>query len=917
MASYYDTNPRTCANAKSLLPSSDAIQHFPSEGLYLGELTGGSFDLPALYDLQATNGLCFLYNNEHDRRIVNTCLEKFAWRLAITVPAHLCELVLYNGGNPGEFFSVHTRMNKYLFDERRDKVYFDGSSDLFLAKLNDIYVSIVERMAAIRFAGKKDLVDLNESLGNEARMKYTFILLTDFPRHLRSDCAQRIAQIIESGREAGVYVMMSWDMNADIDDSTRSSFDPRQLLSTMELLFPKGDHYAFRGSGHDDVLNRFHFEMDQESIDLFVIEKCLQYIDILTEVARKQAKPAALKQDFEGLEKAAYKPVMNEICVTIGLDVRDKHPVTFKLTSGDYIHGFILGQSGSGKSVLLNNIITSLILKYSPEDLMLYLMDFKGVEFNRYRGVKHTKAVLVDNSDPQMTLEVLRELNDVYDTRRKLFSKMNVSNIDGYNRLHPNYRLPQILFVADECQVMFKEPTSSTERILQREIAGILNTIATQGRFAGIHMLLATQQLDEADISGEIIKNLTECFLLMSAPGDSDRLVDGSSSLTSKQMTGIACYYHKKELQSQVQTFFATDDELASAIAAAQEKAGDYASNGGHYFCGSSSFYLYQDGSLLFGNEYDCPISLIGENIGINAGATTVPLRNDFLENILIFGANKKEQSVGVALNALASLIISYRHQGIACDFIVIDCLVQQNCQYRPLLKNWAGEGLIRLVPRSESGGLLHDLVEDIDKGEARPTLLAIIGQERFIEMRRDLTLNGLSFYYGGGEGLIEDFDSIQDLTIDENAVIPVLTEAQIRMLEQEIPQVVVSQPQEESPVVSKADAMKYSEALNYILDEGPLQGVHILMFVDKPGNIVSGDDYDVDAARKCRHKIILRSENKYLDPFRFSQDIDVEVLSDELEHLRAWYYPDGDDPILFTPYLMPAADIFEQINTQ
>ena len=63
-----------------------------------------------------------------------------------------------------------------------------------------------------------------------------------------------------------------------------------------------------------------------------------------------------------------------------------------RFNSGDYIHAFILGQSGSGKSVLLNNIITSAINKYAPEDLMLYLMDFKGVEFNRYRGIRHAKA---------------------------------------------------------------------------------------------------------------------------------------------------------------------------------------------------------------------------------------------------------------------------------------------------------------------------------------------------------------------------------------------------------------------------------------------------------------------------------------------------------------------------------------------
>lgn len=148
-----------------------------------------------------------------------------------------------------------------------------------------------------------------------------------------------------------------------------------------------------------------------------------------------------LKADYASISHSEYTDVTSEISITVGLDTEDKHPVTLRFNSGDYIHGFILGQSGSGKSVLLNNIISAAILKYAPEDLMLYLMDFKGVEFNRYRGVKHVKALLVDNSDPQMTLEVLRELQQENKRRVKLWRDNAVNNIDGYNKKirHPDF----------------------------------------------------------------------------------------------------------------------------------------------------------------------------------------------------------------------------------------------------------------------------------------------------------------------------------------------------------------------------------------------------------------------------------------------------------------------------------------------
>lgn len=919
MASYYDSNKATSANSRYFILNGSDEQHFPFEGLYIGSLSGGDMELPALIDICEVKAFCMLYNNEDTRTRINHVLEKLAWRIAITVPANLCEIVLYNGGNAGDSFNTHSRLNKYLVGERDERILFDGNADVFDAVVTDAYASIVQRMSAINCAGKRSLVELNESLGRDARMKYQFFILTDFPRNVKMQTVQKLAQIVETGSRAGIYILMSWDMNADFcDEHHSSSFDAQAMLKNMELLFPKDGAFYFSNSGHDDVLNRFTLTLDDAAVDPAEANTWATYVNNVVEIAKKNARPSALKQDFAQLENTPYEPVTSEISVTVGLDVNDKHPVTVRFNSGDYIHAFILGQSGSGKSVLLNNIISSAILKYSPEDLMLYLMDFKGVEFNRYRGIKHTKAVLVDNSDPQMTLEVLRELREENKHRVKLWQKESVNNIDGYNKKYPNQRLPQILFVADECQVMFKEHTSNeTERIIQQEISEILNIIATQGRSQGIHMLLATQQLDETDISGQILKNLTECFLLMSAPTDSDRLVPESSDMTSRQMTGMACYYHKRELQSQVQTFYANNEELANAIEAAQAKALDVPGNGEHYFCGSSLFYLDQNKDAIIQSDYDCPIALIGQNIGINAGATTLPLRNDFSENILIFGTNKEEQTAGVTMNALASLMLSYQQKGIACNFLVIDCLVQQNAKYKTLLEDWKAKGLCKLVPRQESGGILHSLVDDISNNTATPTILVIIGQERFIEMKRKLSLQGLSSGSGDWEDLDDlDFDSIeplQDIDIDESAVIPELTEDQKlqlqKMLEEDEPKVEAIQQEEEKEPTdepSLADKMTYPKALSYILDEGPLQGVHTLLMVDKPGNILFEGDYDVNDTDKFRHKIILRSENKFLAPMRFSQEIDVETLSDEEEHLRAFYYPEGDDPVLFTPYQMP-----------
>ena len=431
---------------------------------------------------------------------------------------------------------------------------------------------------------------------------------------------------------------------------------------------------------------------------------------------------------------------------------------------------------------------------------------------------------------------------------------------------------------------MFKPFVEGLQRIIQREISEILNTIATQGRSQGIHMLLATQQLDEADISGQILKNLTECFLLMSAPGDSDRLVPDSSVLTSKQMTGLACYYHKQVFQSQFQTFFATDEELEEAISAAQKKAESLPGNGGHYFCGSSRYYLKDTIDELRTNSSDHPCAYVGKNIGIHSTPTAIPLRKDFGEHILFWGINKQDQTCGTLLNSLISLIASSREMGADYNFYVIDCNPSLTNPYKQVLSALQMKGLIRKIERQSSGAFLKELVDDIKNDMATPTVLAIFNGERYIEVKRKLPLVS-----GKSQETIED----DGLIGFDMGGLDIMKES------------------------SDADTanMTFPQALMFLLDEGPLNGIHLLMQVDKPSNVLFTDEYDVDAAGKFRHKVILKSENKYLNPLRFSQDIDVETLSDEWKHLRAYYYPEDDAPILFTPFQMPGEELIETIE--
>ena len=263
--------------------------------------------------------------------------------------------------------------------------------------------------------------------------------------------------------------------------------------------------------------------------------------------------------------------------------------------------------------------------------------------------------------------------------------------------------------------------------------------------------------------------------------------------------------------------------------------------------------------------------------MGLKGNITAIPLRQDYSENVLFFGANREFQTTSVLINALYSLILAYKSMDKPCDFLVIDCLSRSESGYRQFLERLEEKGYCHMIERNRSAMSFKAIAEDIQNNCARPVVVAIIGSERFIEMKRN----------------------------------SVIGEAASSMMFEGIEPLGFTDPFGGS---SKKDISKmtFQQVFSYILDEGPMQGVHILLQVDKPGNILFEGDYGVNATDKFRHKVILRSENKFLGPLRFSQDIDVENLSDEEEHLRAYYYPEGEDPVLFTPYLLPEMDIID-----
>ena len=169
-------------------------------------------------------------------------------------------------------------------------------------------------------------------------------------------------------------------------------------------------------------------------------------------------------------------------------------PIIGDLTSMPHL--LIAGTTGSGKSVCVNTIITSLLYKLSPELCKLILIDPKMLELSAYEGIPHLLSpVITDAKKATSALGwTVREMNNRY----KLMSKVGVRNIDGYNEKH-KLKMPFIVVVVDEM--------SDLMLVAGKEIENYIQKLSQMARAAGIHIIMATQRPSVDVITGTIKAN--------------------------------------------------------------------------------------------------------------------------------------------------------------------------------------------------------------------------------------------------------------------------------------------------------------------------------------------------------------------------------------------------------------------------
>ena len=332
----------------------------------------------------------------------------------------------------------------------------------------------------------------------------------------------------------------------------------------------------------------------------------------------------------------------SKLLVTLGKDILGK-PVFCEINKTPHL--LVAGATGSGKSVCINSMLVSILMRTKPDEVKLVLVDPKKVELSIYNGVPHLLTPVV--TDPRKANIVLKKIVAEMDRRYDLFEQSGTKNIAGYNtyidkknKTKDEYgqikKMPYIVVIIDELADLML--------VAAKEVEDSIMRITQMARAAGIHLIVATQRPSTDVITGVVKANIpSRISFSVSSSIDSRTILDmtGAEKLLGK---GDMLFLPQGEnIPLRVQGTFISDDEIKYVV---------------YYTIAQQT--VHYDVSME-NNE-------VGTTTGVEMDATEEPLYNDIVEFVVTQGkasASLLQRRFKIGYNRAARAIDILEERGI------------------------------------------------------------------------------------------------------------------------------------------------------------------------------------------------------------------------------------------------------------
>ncbi len=432
--------------------------------------TNNNFSVPAYIPFISQGKSIFIIHNNATKEKANSLMQSIIMRIASGLP-YSSKFSFIDPVGYGSSFPIANLLNV-----RKNETNFSDSYRV----LNDIEEDMRNTNFAYGLSENKTFETIVEDTGE----KFEFVFAADFPNQYEARATEKLQNIANKGYITGKYVFVL--INSDFD-------------------IPKNiDLKKFENAGYIDLVkNNNPIKQNGKTIFNFIPDNSPSE-DIINQIVGKISKNKPVEKGIlfaDTIELAENKwwqeSSISEIKAPVGKIGRDNN-IEFRFnSSGEQItaHGIVAGTNGSGKSVLLNNIVMSFAMRYSPDELKFYLIDGKGgVEFQSFKNLPHAEIISL-MTEPNFARSVLNDIKTEFANRMKLFNEHNINLYDDFRNKISNIKLPRILIVVDEYQIFFtrnEDPAQVSEQHA-REVSNLLQFIVSKGRSFGIHLLLSSQ----------------------------------------------------------------------------------------------------------------------------------------------------------------------------------------------------------------------------------------------------------------------------------------------------------------------------------------------------------------------------------------------------------------------------------------
>jgi DNA segregation ATPase FtsK/SpoIIIE-like protein len=608
-----------------------------------------------------------------------------------------------------------------------------------LADLTAHMQNVIQKYLRNQYAS---LEEYNEKAGEVAE-PYRVLVVANFPAAFSTEAARRLVSIAASGASCGVYTLVSVDTKQPMPQG----FALVDLEQPSLVLDGRGGRFTWR----DEDFEGYPLAMDAPP-DAPTLRSALDV------VGRKAKEAGRVEVDFEFIAPPADGWWTNDsrkgIAVPLGRAGATKRQV-LQLGQGTSQHALVAGKTGSGKSTLLHALITNLALHYGPDEVELYLIDFKkGVEFKTYatHALPHARVVAVE-SEREFGLSVLQRLDAELKRRGDLFRVAGVQDVAGYRdsvraATARERGLPRILLIVDEFQEFFVED----DRVSQ-EAALLLDRLVRQGRAFGLHVLLGSQTLGGAySLARSTIDQMAVRIALQCSEADANLILskdNNAARLLSRP--GEAIYNDANGLlegNDVFQVVWLPDERRERYLRRVQELA-DHRGwaapspmivfEGNHPADITKNHLLRQalDGESRAARER---VAWLGDALAIK-DPTAAVFRRQSGSNLLIIG-QQAEAARAVLTSGLIALAAQAR-PGEPAQFRILDGSTADDPQ-----ASWFGR-LAKIVPDVRVAGprevapALAALAEELARRQAdpdaaaTPLFLAAYGLHRFRDLRK------------------------------------------------------------------------------------------------------------------------------------------------------------------------------------